>query len=354
MMIKAKQSAPHVSSAARILGLALALSLIISCSKNGEDKSDSEEIPSSSRIVVLAPGASEQRTKIPISFVQSNDHISNDNISTFSLTTSNADAWTIELTDCLSGYDTTVTEANVDGLEIYRFDRECRAKLTEFIFDGKTYIPTAGDPFTNWQAGDIATFDEVGEPGVNPLRLMVLSTIGNPVTGLETISFGWATITQGSDRSILWTTAGASDKLTVAANPPPSFTIKSIERTGMSPGAGGQFKFVLECTSHITITNICELVSFSDLDYKLVEDTFGGSISSMQGDSIFATPGTSVMLPDDRIAPGSAGTTNGGIITISLDGPDNMANHPHMLLVIRSYGQSFQYFNVDVAVAPTY
>jgi hypothetical protein len=92
----------------------------------------------------------------------------------------------------------------------------------------------------------------------------------------------------------------------------------------------------------------------SELDYKLVADTYGGSIDKAAGDAIFSTAGDPVTLPTDRVAPGDSGTTKGGFISVVLDGPDNLATNPNMLFVIRSYEQSFQFFNVDVTVSTNY
>src|SRR5690606_34697779 len=129
---------------------------------------------------------------------------------TFLALTDPADDFVIELVDCLSGHSATVTKANVAGLEVYRYDRECLAKLNEFTYGGKVYKPTATDPFTTWQAGDTALFDEDGEPGTNPLQVIVLSTLSDPVSGTDVISYGFSEIATGQAREILWTTVGAS------------------------------------------------------------------------------------------------------------------------------------------------
>src|SRR5690606_17050272 len=87
--------------------------------------------------------------------------------------TSEAEGFEIQLADCLSGYTAAVSEAHTDGLEVYRHDRGCLAKLSQFTFSGTTYYPTASDPLSTWQVGDSALFDEFGEPGTSPLRVVV-------------------------------------------------------------------------------------------------------------------------------------------------------------------------------------
>jgi hypothetical protein len=244
----------------------------------------------------------------------------------------------------------------VDGLEVYRYDRGCLAKLTQFTFNTKTYIPTAADPFMTWQVGDTAIFDEAGEPGVAPLQIIVLATIGNPVIGNESISYGIRYNLKGNDKGgILFTSAGTNGTRIFGGNTPPSLTVKSIEFVSFSGGEAGQFKFVMECAADIGITNICATVPFANTDYKLVEDIYGNTPSLAECDTIFSSGGaTAVTLPGDRVAPGSLGTTNGGIQTVTLTGPVPLATKPHMYLILRSYGASYQYFNVDVATTPTY
>lgn len=317
-------------------------------SDTAEEGDDDE--PRGHVTVIAAPTGSDGKTgtltKIPVGIASAFTE-------SFSLTQV-ADAYTVQLTSCLSGYSATVTEANTDGLEVYTYDRECLAKLTQFVVGGVTYLPTAGDPFTTWQAGDVATFDESGEPGTAPLRVIIQETLGDPVTGTESIQFGLANLEEGNQRGILWSTVGASAKHLNSGNAEPWFTIRSIELAGQAVSEAGEFRFVLECQSDIGITNDCETVAFADIDYHLVEDTYGSAPTSADCDAIFLDPATTITLPDDRIAPGDAGTTFGGFQTAVLTGPVDLLAKPHMLLVLRSYGASYQYFNVDVTVSASY
>ena len=331
----------------RCLGL-MTCTLLFSCNSEKEEKNSDNAADNGTVIIVPAGGSGTNRlSTIPISF-QNSQQASQ----VFSLTATTA--FTIELTDCLSGYTTTVTEATTDGLEIYAYDRACKAKLTQFRANDRDYVPTSGDPFTTWQPGDSATFDEVGEPGNFPLKMVVLSTLGDPVTTNDKITYGWSTIAEGSTNAILWSTIGLSGDVQHLTNLPPAFSIRSIEFLGLTPGEGGEYRLVLECTATIGITNDCNAVDMSELDYKLVEDTYGGTIDKAAGDAIFSTPGDPVTLPTDRVAPGDSGTAKGGFVTVVLDGPDNLASKPNMLFVIRSYEQSFQFFNLDVTVSATY
>ncbi|MEZ4743331.1 MAG: hypothetical protein R3B45_12945 [Bdellovibrionota bacterium] len=324
--------------------------IIFLYSCGAEDPTNSDDNNSDKNSGVLASTTQSQQSgliNIPISFSNSSGHISS-----FSLTGS-ASSYQINLSDCLSGYSNTVTEADAGGLKAYRYDRGCLAKLTEFTVSGVTYYPTAGDPFSTWQVGDTATFDEIGEPGTSPLKVKILSTIGDPITGLETISYGFADAIEGNNIDLLWTSVGSTQQLQSGVDTPPSFTIKSIELVDFNGSEAGQFKIVLECTSDIGATNACETVNFSDTDYMLIEDTFSSSMTITDADSAF-TAGNSITLPDDRVAPGAMGTTNGGFVTVVLDGPADLAATPNMILLLRSYTASYQYFNIDVTVTTTF
>ena len=137
-----------------------------------------------------------------------------------------------------SGYGALITEANTDGLEVYAFDRNCLAKLTQFSINGRTYFPTASDPFSTWHVGDVARFDEAGEPGVAPLYVVILSTLSNPISDMDQIEYGIADISQSSDRGILWSMVGASGHFRVGGIDQPSFTVRSIDLEDINAATG--------------------------------------------------------------------------------------------------------------------
>jgi hypothetical protein len=140
----------------------------------------------------------------------------------------------------------------------------------------------------------------------------------------------------------------------------PSYTVKSIEFVSFSGTEAGQFKFVMECTATIGITNTCVSVPFANVDYLLVQDTKGSNPTKAQLNAIFAAQIAAgnipkvITVPADRVAPGALGTTNGGFQTVILTGPVPLATKPNMYLLLRSYGVSYKYFNIDVTTAPVY
>lgn len=287
-----------------------------------------------------SPSTDGQLVTIPVSLVDK--RASN---SGFSLLGS-ATTFDISLEDCATGYTSTADQDST-ALLVYKFDRGCKAKLTGFEYNGLTYEPTVADPFTTWDANDVALFDEAGEPGTNAVVVKVLSQLADPVSGTEAVVYQFSELIKGADEDLLDTTVSAGHSMTVDSQPPPSFTIKSIDFVAVNAGGGGQFDIVLECTENIGVTDVCEDVDMADLTYKLIEDTYGSTLTIGQANAIFPADETAVAMPGDREAPGGA-TTNGGFHTITLDGPDQLALHPNMIFIIQAADTSYQYFNIDI------
>jgi hypothetical protein len=258
-----------------------------------------------------------------------------------------ADTFTVTLVGCATGYTSTADE-NSTALQVYKFDKGCKAKLTTFDFNGRTYVPTAGDPFTTWAQNDTAVFDEAVPTG-HALAVKIISTIADPVVGNEDVTYQFAELIKGADQAIAAATVSDGHDLTVASQPPPSFTIKSVSFDDVTAGGAGKFTFVMECTADIA-ANVCATVDMGLLQYKLVEDTYTADTLTMaEAQAIFSTAGTAVTMPGDRVAMGASGTVHGGFTTLSTAGPNQMALHPHMILIIQANNASMQYFNVDVA-----
>lgn len=259
-----------------------------------------------------------------------------------------ATTFDISLEGCATGYTSTADE-NSTALEVYKYDRGCKAKLTGFTYGGRTYIPTLTDPFTTWDANDTATFDEAGFPGTNAVTVKVVSQLADPISGTEAIVYQFSELIKAGTSTIAESVLGDSHSMTVGSQDPPSFTIKSIAFVGVNANGGGQFDFVLECTADIGVGNACAGVNFSDTTYKLVEDTYSSTMVIGDADALFPAGESTITLPADRVAPGASGTTFGGFQTTTLDGPDQMALNPNMILILQSGDMSYQYFNIDVS-----
>lgn len=264
------------------------------------------------------------------------------------------DAFSITLASCKTGY-TNTADKDSSALQVYKYDRGCKAKLTSFEFNSIVYTPTGGDPFTTWDANDTAVFDDAGAPGPNAIFVKVISQLGDPIAGNEAVVYQFAEKIKGTDELVTETSTGSAHTLDVVGQEPPSFTIKSVNFAGVNMDGGGQFEFVMECTQMLdgVGTNECKGVDMSLITYRLVEDDFTDpdELTFAEANALFPAGQSTVTLPGDKVAPGALSTVNGGFITETLDGPDEMAtgNHPHMILILQANGISYQYFNVDVA-----
>jgi len=324
------------------------LSLLVAsaCQKPEHSKPESTESDAGGSVAGMGAGGTLSRTAqtvaIQVSLIRKGTAGLHEG---FGLVAS-ATAFDISLEGCATGYTSTADEGST-ALQVYKFDRGCKAKLTGFEYGGRTYIPTVADPFTTWNAGDSALFDEAGFPGTNAITVNVISQLADPVSGTEAIVYQFSEIVKGADESILEATVGAAHTLTVDSQPPPSFTIHSVEFLGVTAAGAGQFRFTMECTTALVVDE-CENVDMADLTYKLVQDTYADTMNIAEANALFPAGETAVTLPGDRTAPGGV-TTNGGFISATIDGPNAMATNPNMIFIIQANNTSYQYFNVDVA-----
>jgi hypothetical protein len=268
--------------------------------------------------------------------------------------TSPAAAFEIYLIGCLSGYTATIDESQVTGLKVYTYDRNCYVGLNYFQFQGRNYFPTATDPFTTWQPGDTATYDEPGEPGNFPMTVTIQSNLSNPVSESDLVAFAATALVDGPERSLMQAIKGPSGSIQHKTNLPPSFTLKRIDFLGLNVQKAGRYRFYLECTVMMTVANVCTGVNLSVIDYKFVADTFNNSPSKGQANGVFSTNGTPIAIPGEVVSPGSSGLTNGGFMITEIAGPANLHLTPNLMLILRSYAASYQYFNVDVTVNGSY
>ena len=325
----------HISNVAKTLPLAIMLSLLSGCGPSEKDSAVDQQpmLPPS------GPVMRKEFVSIPISLTEK----------TASLSLASSTTYTIALTGCASGY-TSIAHETSSNLQVYKFDRNCLAKLTQFQLNGFTYQPHTD--FTTWQAGDTAVFQSTTN-ATDQLTVKVITTLASPISGTESVHYQFSTIVKGSDSTLGQTDVGDAHTMTVDGQAAPSFTVKSVQLTGISNTGAGQFNFVLECTSNITGnagTTACLDVLYSDITYTLVEDTYGSTMTYANAQALFPGTASSVNVNTDVVAVGAGGTVHGGFNSVTLDGPAAMHLHPHMILVIAAANLSYLYFNVDVTI----
>jgi len=264
-----------------------------------------------------------------------------------------ATSFKMSLEGCASGLAySNITEAT-PNVDVYKYDQNCLIKLNSFVFNGIEYIPSSGDPFTTWLAGDIATFEDKNNPQ-NKIRVLVSTQLDNPISGTEAVAYTFVEIAAGLDKQIAKQVVGARHELSVGGQDATPLTIAAVSYTGMTAQGAGKFVFTLECGSAVTgsAPNLsCNGTALSNLKYRLVKDTFGGTLTYEQAQALF--DGSEQTVADaDKLGVGAGGTTNGGFVTKSgasiLTGPNQMHLNPQMILIVQAGGASYRYFNVDV------
>ena len=265
---------------------------------------------------------------------------------------SDATAFGITVSGCATGFTGTASEATLAGLSVYKFDRNCIAKLTQFSFNGSSYIPLTD--FATWQPGDTATFKSTTNAS-DLLSVAVASQLNNPIAGSEDVSYTYSQVSAGADKNIASSVVGAAHILKVSGQGAPAFQVKSVSFSGVTALGAGQFSFVMECLVAVTgsgVTESCKDAVLPDISYKLVKDTYSGAPTLANLNDMFVSGSSTIAIPSEVLALGSGSAANGGFSSKVLDGPGAMHNNPQMLLALK-VGVSYQYFNVDVTTLST-
>lgn len=266
--------------------------------------------------------------------------------------TGSVNDYIIELTGCNSGYNVsndpsaTATIAGGGVMNVYKFDQNCLAKLVSFSLDGVTFTNNIADGATDWDvlAGGVGVAEFASASG-DLLPVKINAQLSNPVLDTDTVSFEFNEIDGGLDETLTHATTGNGILSSVTGKSAPSFTINSVTMTGMSAAGEGQFSFKLECTEAL-VGDVCVDVDMNNITYKLIEDTYNGTLTYDQARTEMLTGATAIILPDETHADG-----NGGFVSVSLTGPPEIHNNPSMILIIARDGDtdgSYLYINVDV------
>ena len=247
----------------------------------------------------------------------------------------------MSLEGCASGLTYSGLNATTPNIDLYKFDQGCIVKLNSFQFGGNTYAPNGTDDFTSWTAGDLAIFVNTLDAN-DQLRVSVSSQVSDPVDAGDTIAYAFSEIQAGADELIAKSIVADNHTLSVDGVDAPNFTISAVSFQGITATGAGQFTFTLTCAGTMAGTDpneTCDGLNLQDIDYKLVADTYSGTLNQTNLDAIFPTGESSVAEVDETVD---------GFNTVSLEGPAAMHANPNMILIIEASDTSYLYFNVDV------
>lgn len=265
----------------------------------------------------------------------------------FALTAA-ATAYSIALEGCLSGFNSSVATEASNSMNVYKFDSGCLGKLTQFTLNGNVYSATAtgATDFTTWTAGSLAEFANTLD-STDRMRVEVISQLSSPVLVADEISYEFSQIIQAPDEVVATSITGDGHTLTVNGNAAPDFGITTVTMVGMGAAGEGQFTFKMTCNSAL-VGVLCLDVDMTDITYKLIEDTYAGTLTYAEAETEMGSGTTDTTLPGDAHADG-----NGGFTTATLTGPVTIFTKPNLLLIVAAKNGlgapiAFQYFNVDI------
>lgn len=343
-----------MNSINRNLCLAALFTVAMSGCRSTPDQEGYNDEEKSTNVVAHGGGGGSggnQMISIPLSVDYAN----------FGLLGTPATAYSVSLAGCISSYTATVTEANVDGIEVYKDDRNCLAKLTAFTVGGVTYnnVNVGATDFTTWLANDTALF---ASAGAAIIRVKVISQLTSTIAGTEAVVYNFSELLDATS-DYTFGEAAVSDPhaITVESQEAPHFKVVAATYIGVDGGTGAaRFTFKMECVDDPTLgsptsiamvagsaaNTLCGNNDLANVTYKLIKDTYASVLTISNAETIFGTAGTAVTIPGDQYADTA---TNEGFTTATLNGPGGLgvAGNENMILILKA-GLSFTYYNVDV------
>ncbi len=269
-----------------------------------------------------------------------------------------AAAFTISLSGCTSGYSATLTAAKTK-FNVYKNDRNCKARLLDFTRSGKKYTPVPGKDFVSLMTGETATFQSPG--GADSLLVRIVNQLSSPIQSGDSINFNFLE-TKVADQSvnILTTKFGAIGKYTKSGDTALNFKVKKAQLLSIDTATGiGRMIFKLDCQVPINKPGNpnadCGGVRLRSITYVLVNDTVNGSpcpTDPKKCEVYFTSTNPLEVRSQDYVDAGVDGLVNGGFTTrteptVALTTPGKLNVTPNMLLII-SNGNSYQWFNLDL------
>ena len=189
-----------------------------------------------------------------------------------SLSLASADSYAAEITDCLSGYQKSLTEADT-SVNVQDGDFNCEFKLTSLIYNTETFSFTGSE---NWAAS--SSFDKTGSAGTI-MNFAVVSQVASPVSGAQSVTIIFGAAEEGASQ------AAAADIAT-------GISVTGVDDLGLSvdvfdvlvdaTDGAGRFYFDLECSNAIAgsgASATCNGETIEVLAVRIALDTYGPNLT---------------------------------------------------------------------------
>ena len=301
-----------------LVGLSLFVTLATGCGSSSKTSSDSQ------------PLENENRESIDIPISLTSDQL---NLAV------SASAFTLSLAGCASGLTGTATEAT-PSFKVYKADTSCFAKLTSLTVAGQNYAlsnPSAV-AFSSNAADATATFTD--STGTRKINVIIVNQLSSPLLASDTIRYSFSIIQADASGAVADSDLAEGHSIAVSGDVLPNYKIDKINFQGLNASGGGRFTFQTECLEAVVAgaTPSCSTLLFTNTSYVLAKDIYSGAPTAVQLAALF--PGTAVLA--NQLVTNTTGNL-GGFITAILDGPNQIALNPKMILVLKN-GNSYQYF----------
>lgn len=266
----------------------------------------------------------------------------------------------VSLSGCATNY--SFNELNIiDGkIRLIRTDKNCVAQLDSFQLDSELYLPKIGSEITNWAAGNSGIY--VGQISANELNISITNQItASGASPTDTVSFEFKGL--GSQAAPALSSVIIDPAISIGGDIPPNLLMDSGRLMAINSDGSANLDFTLECgdtmTGSSSVDYECsQVLMATEIDYLLVEDTYGASLSVAQADSIFSS--NTPILITSFIAPGAADPysnvlPNGGIYSGTLltgTTPIFPSSLNYLLIIRRTDGAgkalSYLYFTLSI------
>jgi hypothetical protein len=259
--------------------------------------------------------------------------------------------WTIVINGCKSGFTATINSTTANpktSVNMFKFDRACKAGLQSFTYDGELYTKDGGGVL-NTEAGTKADFKSTTNKKIS---IGVGAQLDSPLTASSKANFNFFQSTIGNNPIV---SVSQPQSLSVSGVEAPNFSIIAADLIEYANDADGTPTYALqfECGNTIvTPANTCATVggeaqSMAAMDIKIVDDTFSGTPTYDNAQDVFNPPNGSA---------GTVGTVDAAIgakggMKANVTGKAPVVTHLNSIVFLRyktAGGASYRYFNMDV------
>jgi hypothetical protein len=316
-------------------------------------------------VLCLSCGSDEESMPTQTNFISIPVAL-NPTASTLALAAPGADAFTLVVSGCSSGFTSTVSvSASSGSLRFFEGDRDCIVSLRSFSWDTKTWTKLGGGDFSGTNN---ATF--VNNVDATTLVLKHASSVSSPISETDAVQFVFQQIVAGDNKALI--VNGNPSEITGQSgekgpyfswfSPGVSVALQDISALGVPT-----LRVKFECTGAFTwntptASSTCEVsgdsMTLSDVWVKLVDDTYtnGTTLTQNIASNIFGSPATATQVTNDNTF-NSSGSDNGGFV-VDVAAPSNIGTCKSYLLILMrenpsTLARSFRIFNIDMATSST-